>query len=368
MTDGLIKKYKDLRTERFLGEVCTRKYAFVGMGQHSLSNLYPMLDYLKVPLKYICVTSERKAELISAKFPGVQGVASLETVLSDPEVAGVFVAAAPAAHFGIASKVLAAGKALFIEKPPCSSLKELESLAEAAGNGIFEAGLQKRYAPAVRILVSRLEHHLPSHYDLHYRTGAYPEGDALMDLFIHPLDMVTAIFGEATMLSCTLPGEKTAGAETLLLTLGHPHGVIGTLELSTAYSWKTACESLSVCTGKGAYRLEGMDELSFCPLQGKVLGLPVEKVRPRTETVEYLYKRNGFNPVISENQVVSAGYFDEIRAFVSAVEACPAFPAPHQGRPDARSRAKAHPILSSFDDIRPTYRLLDKIAVAANDL
>ena len=71
MTDGLIKKYKDLRTERFLGEVCTRKYAFVGMGQHSLSNLYPMLDYLKVPLKYICVTSERKAELISAKFPGV---------------------------------------------------------------------------------------------------------------------------------------------------------------------------------------------------------------------------------------------------------------------------------------------------------
>ena len=378
MIKEAIARYKRLRTGRFLSETFNGKYAFVGMGQHSLDNLYPVLDYLKVPLKYICVTSEEKAEQITRKFPGVQGVASIEKILSDPEVAGVLVAAAPSAHYQIASKVLGAGKSLFIEKPPCSNLEELEVLAsscEAAGDAegstgvpVFAAGLQKRYAPAVRMLKARLGRHRPSHYDLHYRTGAYPEGNALLDLFIHPLDMVTAIFGEAKVVSCTRPEAEGAstngGTETLLLTLEHPQGVVGTLELSTAYSWKSASESMSVCTAKGEYRLEGMDELSFRPFQGKVLGIPLEKVRPRAERVEYLYRRNGFNPVIADNQIVSAGYFDELRAFTAAVEAGPATPASRSGRPDARSRAKAHPVLSGFDDIRPTYRLLDKIAVA----
>lgn len=347
MTEGLIKRYKALRTERFLGEVCARKYAFVGMGQHSLSNLYPVLDYLKVPLKYICVTSERKAALISAKFPGVQGVASLETVLSDPEVTGVFVAAAPAAHFAIASKVLAAGKALFIEKPPCSSLKELESLSEAAGNGIIEAGLQKRYAPAVRILKERLRDGKGLHYDLHYITGAYPEGDALLDLFIHPLDLSVHLFGKAEVQYC-----KAVGG-TMILMLEHEGGAFGTLELSTEGSWTDAEETLTVRSGKGCYRLSQMEELTFTPVPGKILGVPSEKLLRRNNTVEYLYSRNNFNPILANNQIVSAGFFDEIHAFIAAVE----------GR-GAGAKAKAHPILSSIDDIRPTYRLLDTIAVA----
>ncbi|MCR5548390.1 MAG: hypothetical protein K6F25_06535, partial [Bacteroidales bacterium] len=187
--------------------------------------------------------------------------------------------------------------------------------------------------------------------------------------------------------SCTRPGETTGdnaagqkekpqgsaadGSETLLLTLRHPHGVVGTLELSTAYSWKSACESLSVCTSRGEYRLEGMDSLSFRPFQGKVLGIPLEKLRPRGEVVEYIYKRNGFNPVIADNQVVSAGYFDEIRAFVSAVEAASPYadaatssPAPSAGRRNLaafRANAKTHPVLTGFDDIRPTYRLLEDL-------
>ena len=46
MIQGLINRYKRLRTERFLSQTCQHQYAFVGMGQHSLSNLYPVLHYL----------------------------------------------------------------------------------------------------------------------------------------------------------------------------------------------------------------------------------------------------------------------------------------------------------------------------------
>ena len=58
MIQALINRYKRMRTEHYLRQTYQYSYAFVGMGQHSLTNLYPVLHYLGVPLKYICVTAE----------------------------------------------------------------------------------------------------------------------------------------------------------------------------------------------------------------------------------------------------------------------------------------------------------------------
>lgn len=112
----LIDRYKHLRTNAFLQSTNEQGYAFVGMGQHSLTNLYTILDYLKVPLKYICVTNHKKARLIGQQYPGVNAVTSLDKILNDENIKGVFVAATPSAHFSIASKVIQSGKNLFIEK------------------------------------------------------------------------------------------------------------------------------------------------------------------------------------------------------------------------------------------------------------
>jgi virulence factor len=101
--------------------------------------------------------------------------------------------------------------------------------------------------------------------------------------------------------------------------LSHPH-IVGTLELSTAYAWTTAEESLKVCTSKGIYRLSQMDELTFESKPSTILGIPIEKCRPYHKTIEYLYARNGFTPTLPNNSVCSQGYFNEIQAFVSFIE------------------------------------------------
>ena len=199
MIQQLIERYKRIRTERFLAQTYHYSYAFLGMGQHSLTNLYPVLHYLGVPLKYICVTSERKAQLIERKFPHVKATTSLDMILNDDEVKGVLVSASPSAHFSIASQILRSGKSQFIEKPPCQTLQELDALIDKQrlyGSPVAMVGLQKRYAPAVQILWKRLRNeHLVS-YDLHYLTGNYPKGNALLDLYIHPLDLVTYLFSK----------------------------------------------------------------------------------------------------------------------------------------------------------------------------
>lgn len=342
MMKHLINRYKRLRTEQYLARTYQNAYTFVGMGQHALSNLYPVLHYLGVPLKYVCVRSKKKTRLIERKFPQLIATTSLDDILGDDTVKGVFVSASPSTHFLLASRILQSGKSLFIEKPPCQSLQELDTLIgkqRLYGSPVAMAGLQKRYAPAIQILQKRLRRESLISYDLHYLTGNYPEGDALFELFIHPLDLVTHLFGKPEIISC-----QRVGSASFLLMLRHPH-IAGTLELSTAYSWTAAEESLKICTSKGIYRLSQMDELTFEPTYSTILGIPSEKVSHWNKRVEYLYVRNNFTPIPSNNQIFSQGYFTEIQTFVNAVEG-------HKNL-----------MLSSLEAIKDTYLLLEAILV-----
>ena len=312
------------------------------MGQHSLTNLYPVLHYLGVPLKYICVTSERKARLIEQKFPGVKATTSLGEILNDSDVRGVFVSASPSAHFSIASQVLHSGKSLFIEKPPCQSLEELDQLIDLQrlyGSPVAMVGLQKRYAPAVQLLKKRLNKEHLINYELHYLTGAYPEGNALLDLYIHPLDLVCFLFGKPEILTC-----RRVAKDSYILMLQHPR-IVGTLELSTAYTWTAAEEALKVCTRSGAYSLPQMEELTFTRTSSNIFGIPMEKLRTHHETKQTLFQRNKFTPILTNNQLYSQGYFNEITHFVDAIE----------GRGDH--------ICTKFKDVRDTYEISPLAAV-----
>ena len=340
MIQALINRYKRMRTEWFLRQTYQYQYAFVGMGQHSLTNLYPVLHYLGVPLKYICVTSERKARLIEQKFPGVKATTSLCEILNDSDVKGVFVSASPSAHFSIASRILQSGKSLFIEKPPCQSLEELDRLIDLQnlyGSPVVMVGLQKRYAPVVQLLKKRLDKEHLINYDSHYLTGIYLEGDALLDLYIHPLDLVCYLFGKPEILIC-----RRVAKDSYILMLQHPH-ILGTLELSTAYTWTVAEETLKVCTKSGIYHLSQMEELTYTPTSSTILGIPMEKLRTHHEPKEVLFLRNNFTPILANNQIYSQGYFNEITRFIDAVE------------------GHGNPITTSLKDVRDAYAIICKI-------
>lgn len=322
----IIERYNLFRSMNWLQSIYTDKYAFVGLGNHSINNLYPVLDYLHVSLKYICCKSVDKIPLIMHKWKNVQATTSFEDMLIDQEIKGVFVSISPRAHFEMAQQVLASGKALFIEKPPCLSLAELQQLMDLEQNFVM-VGMQKRYAPATKILARRLKKETLLTYNMRYLTGGYPEGDPLIDLFIHPLDYVCYLFGKAEIRSCEYIQGKNG--VTLLLTLRHG-AVTGILELSTAYSWQNANETLTVNTERGIYELNQMETLTFTPKQGQVLGFPLEKVMRRSTITEILFSRNNFVPTTINNQIYTQGYFDEIKFFVEAVQKGSLF-APYSG-------------------------------------
>ena len=271
---------------KLLGLRYQHKYAFIGIGSHSTANLYPVLDYLHVPLKYICCKSKDKLPLIEAARPGVKATTSVDDILSDDTVKGVFVSATPSAHFSIASEVIKHCKALFIEKPlpKQGRIAATDSNEQVCRTSTVVVDLQKRRAPAMQILKSELEKcGNDMGYNLRYLTGAYHEGEALLDLFIHPLDCVTLLFGSAKV-----KWVERVDGHTLYVMLCHTKAKRDTRTFNWLFMEQRQ-ESMTVNTGKGVYELQQMDHLVFTPQtkdsHGHSLGESVPSERSHNDTL-----------------------------------------------------------------------------------
>lgn len=316
LIDRSIQRWRSQRNRKMLQSPYSALYAFVGIGSHALQNLYPVLQYLGIRLKYICCKSPDKSALIEQRF-GVTATTSLDTILNDSEVEGVFLCTSPQSHYEICTRVIEADKYLFVEKPPCQTLDQLELLTAADKKQIVMVGMQKRYSPLIRALKKQLVKKEPINYTMSYHTGAYPEGNPFTDLFIHPVDLVQYLFGNAELKSVQQIDRN--GTTTIQGLLSHETAK-GYIELSTAYSWTNPKETLYVNTQAGEYRLEQMERLCHYPHPKRIAGIPLEKLGLFTNTEQTLIERNNFNPLVGNNQLYTQGFLSEIKAFADMVE------------------------------------------------
>ncbi len=313
---SILAKYKTLKKRNLLNQISKFKsqYAFIGVGSHSLDNLYPVLDYLNISLKYICSKRLKHAKILSKKYKTLP-VNNILEVFEDKEVDGVFISYHPDFHYTIALEALEAGKHVFVEKPPCRNLNELEILINKAksNNLVFSVGFQRKYSPCYKKLKRCLKDSL--FYDYKYCIGLYPEGNAIIELFIHSLNILSYLFGKVTTFEL-----KNPCSNTFLLISTHKSGVCGTITLSTSHSWHLAFETLSVNTKKGFYNLKYPDNLSFTATTLNIAGVPFEKIIQKPQETKILFQANSFIPVGKNNQIYTSGYYNELEDFCMNVE------------------------------------------------
>ena len=314
----VIRRYKNRQKLKYLSMTNHKKYAFIGIGGHSINNLYPVINYFRLNLKYIVTKSIKNAELIDQNFPNVIGTNDIDRVLSDKEIASVFICTHSSAHFELIKKALRANKNVFVEKPPCTGIEELRELidAEKKSKGICLIGYQKLYAPIYKQLKRRLKGKCS--YNYRFVVGNYPEGDPVLDLFIHPLSLVIFLFGSSSIANISVHRSKSAA--TIFLQLIHEGQNTGSIELSTDYSWKNATEELIVNDEKNIYKVTDSDELIYIPKAGTISGIPKEKIFGKNNLSFFHEKRNNTIPVIQNNQLFSSGYFSEVENFIKISE------------------------------------------------
>lgn len=126
-----------------------RDLALVGAGYWG-KNLARNFQALGV-LHTLC---DRSAEILGSygnDYAGVKKVESFDSVLGDPAVRKIAIAAPAALHFRLARAALLAGKDIYVEKPLCLDIAEAEELVELARTQerILMVGHLLQYHPCV---------------------------------------------------------------------------------------------------------------------------------------------------------------------------------------------------------------------------
>jgi len=312
-----LQRYRNQKKNKFLQRKTFYKhqYAIIGTGNHSITNIYPCLWFLGVPIKTICSGKKKNAVLASQRWTDCTGTDSIEDIINDEFIKGVFVATLPHLQAGITARLLNAGKNVFVEKPVGYSLVELQKvIACEKHDSICQIGLQRRFAPLTKKLQKAIRQ--PISYDYHFLIGAYPEGDVLYDVFIHPIDFAISLFGSAAIVHAEKVEEKGTITYHLLL---HHQNVRGSIKLSTSYSWQSPTDELVVNTASDILKANYPYWLISQSKPKTFLSMPLEKVLPKPLEKTILMNPS-FLPVAENNSLNIMGFYPQLEHFVKVVE------------------------------------------------
>lgn len=335
-----IRKTKHQNNRLFLTR---KKYAFIGIGMHSLANFYPLLHHFSINLKYIYTKSSQSGVQLKKQFPSCTFTHNLSDILNDTEVEGVFVCSTPSSHFSILHALADAGKKIFIEKPPCESLHELEILISNKSLEICKVGFQRRYWPGNKIVAKKIKK--AKSYCYNFLFGSYISGNPYTELFIHALDYCLFLFGECKILSSNVV--KDSSGETLHLHVKHNEGISGLIEASTHFSWNSPQDRLTINCTEETIEVTYPKSVRGFQKPTRVLNIPTERFLQQPEiTKDYFNTGNNVLPIRDLNTLVVQGFYNEVEVFIALVE-----------------NADRHVIKNDLPGLLPLYRMLHQISV-----
>ncbi len=319
MLSVLANTYNRIRREKYLKNELfhtKKKYAVVGIGMHSLNNIYPILSHFRINLKYICTKQSKPNPVLLRLFPECSFTNDLSDICNDAEVAGVIVCTAPSSHFSILADLLRSQKHVWVEKPPCQNLAELKQLISVSNALICKIGFQRRYWPANWLLMRRKQFFKNYHYTFQF--GPYAQGDIYTELFIHAIDYCRFLFGDITLQSFHV--SEYNNSVTVHLHVMH-HNISGLIELSGHGTWNTCIDRLFINNKQESLDIQYPFSITSLKHPKRILGVPSERILAQHPSRKMLFSANNLLlPVAESNTLVLQGFYHELKKFFDLVE------------------------------------------------
>lgn len=218
------------------------KLAVFGAGRIGYVHALNAASHPSVKLEYIVdpVPSAHLNEL--ADKTGAK-VVDADTVFADPSIQGVVIASSTDTHAELILKSVAAGKAMFCEKPISLNFKLVSEVAQAVATAGTPCmlGFQRRYDPNFRLVKERIESGVAGRLEqlvMHTRDPSPPpveyvkrSGGMFRDQAIHDFDMARYLLGEEIQTvyavgGCLIDPEigKAGDIDTAMITLTSKSG------------------------------------------------------------------------------------------------------------------------------------------------
>ena len=193
-------------------------------------------------VKYVADKSAERRAFVARNFPQTTAVESCESVLGDPEVNAVIIATPAESHFGMAKRVLNAGKHVFVEKPLATKASEVDELSKCAAerNLIVMAGHTFIYNPAVRYVKQLIDAgelgEIRYIYSQRLNLGRIrTDIDALWNFAPHDISIIQYWLGDPEPVSVTRQGMaymQDGIDDVVFLNLEYPGKIIANIHVS----------------------------------------------------------------------------------------------------------------------------------------
>jgi predicted dehydrogenase len=190
---------------------------------------------------WLCDADEERLGRLAAAHPGARTTASLDDLLSDPELDAVALATPVPTHAALAERVLRAGKHCFVEKPLAQSVEEAERVVAAARESgrVLMVGHLLEYHPGVEMLKQLIDSgelgDVRYLYSNRLNLGVLrPDENALWSLGAHDVSVLLRLAGEEPY-ECRAVGESymQEGIEDVVFCyLRFPSGLAAHMHLS----------------------------------------------------------------------------------------------------------------------------------------
>lgn len=132
--------------------------AFVGAGSYAQGNLLPNVPkYKNITRKAILTNSGTTSKRVAERFGFEYCTSDERDIMEDEDINTIFIATRHDSHAEYVLKSLRKGKNIFVEKPICLNLKELEQITAAyRSNKCFMIGFNRRFSKLSLLLKTHI--------------------------------------------------------------------------------------------------------------------------------------------------------------------------------------------------------------------
>jgi len=220
--------------------------AFVGSGNYATGVLIPAFKAAGAHLASVASSAGVSGVHAAKKYGFDETTTDTDSLFADPKVDALVITTRHNSHAGFVLQALAAGKHVFVEKPICLTLAELNeieaahALLEEQGTApLVMVGFNRRFAPQVQKMKSLLAGvNGPKSFVMTVNAGAIPAdhwtqdrelgGGRIVGEGCHFIDLLRFLAASPIVAHSRLAMDSATG-DTVTLQLGFADGSIGTV-------------------------------------------------------------------------------------------------------------------------------------------
>uniref|UniRef100_A0A7C4PK43 Dehydrogenase n=1 Tax=Anaerolinea thermolimosa TaxID=229919 RepID=A0A7C4PK43_9CHLR len=261
------------------GKTGSVSVAFVGAGNYATAVLIPAFKAAGVRLKVVASSGGVSGLHAGRKYGFAETTTQTDSIFADPEVDAVVITTRHDSHANLVCQALAAGKHVFVEKPLCLSLDEIDRIqttyaslvTRPASLPLLMVGFNRRFAPQVLKMKELLAGvRGPKAFVMTVNAGAIPAehwtqdpsvgGGRIIGEACHFIDLLRYLAGAAVVgHQCTHMDAATRDTVTIQLTFAD--GSIGTVHYFANGSKSFPKERLEVFAGGRVLQLDNFKRL-----------------------------------------------------------------------------------------------------------